>query len=144
MGLVYLAQTDTTVGFLSRNRGLLNRLKGRPENQPVLREVASLEILKEFTRVPKRFRREVRRRRQVTYLYPNWEALRVVDWGPHSNFLKKFGWLYSTSANPTGGSFSLQWAWERADLVLVDRRGLFDAPPSPIYRLGRRKKLKIR
>jgi len=142
--LVFLAQTDTTVGFLSRDRSRLNRLKGRPEGQPVLREVASLEILKEFTRVPRQFRREVRRRRQVTYLYPNREALRVVDWGPHSPFLKKFGWLYSTSANPTGGRFSLQWAWERADLVILDRRGLFEAPPSPIYRLGRRKKLKIR
>jgi len=142
---VFLAQTDTTAGLLSRDKEKLNRLKGRPPSQPVLREVASLEVLTRFVRVPPRFQREVRRLRKVTYIYGRGgEGVRVVDSGPHHRFLKRWEWLYSTSANPTGGKFDRGWAEERADIVVEDWRGIFEAPSSQIFILGRRQKRRVR
>lgn len=142
---IYFAQTDTTAGLLSRNPVKLNRLKGRNENQPILREVDSLETLQTFVRVPRPFRREVRFRRQTTYIYlPKGEGIRVVDEGLHHSFLKKFRWLYSTSANRTGEKFNLEWGKRVADEVVEDSRGFFDAPPSQLYRLGRTRKIRIR
>ncbi|MCQ2776087.1 Sua5 YciO YrdC YwlC family protein, partial [Helicobacter pylori] len=36
MALVYLAQSDTTIGLLSKDSEKLNALKNRPKNQSVL------------------------------------------------------------------------------------------------------------
>jgi tRNA A37 threonylcarbamoyladenosine synthetase subunit TsaC/SUA5/YrdC len=142
---VYLAQTDTTAGLLSKDFRKLNRIKGRPENQPILREVDSLETLKEFARVPKKFRREIRKKRKVTYIYhPLQTALRVVDEGLHYTFLKKYYWLYSTSANPTGKGFDPNWGKRVSDIIVEDRRGFFSAPPSPIFSIGKRRKKRKR
>ena len=40
--LVYLVQTDTTVGFASKDSERLNRIKARPEGKQFLQTVASL------------------------------------------------------------------------------------------------------
>lgn len=143
--IIYLVQTDTTVGFLGKNREKLNRVKGRPPNQPILREVESLEWLTRMARTPFPFRREIRRRRQVSYILGRGgEGFRVVDWGPHGQFLKGKGWFYSTSANFTGKKFDRKWAEEKAEIVVEDWRGLTENNPSPIYQLGRKRKKRFR
>jgi tRNA A37 threonylcarbamoyladenosine synthetase subunit TsaC/SUA5/YrdC len=141
---IYLAQTDTTVGFLSQNKEKLNSLKNRPLNQPILREVDSLETLKSFVRAPKMHKKRVRRSKKTTFIFPNGESFRVVKDNKHLEFLKKFKWMYSTSANLHGKSFNEEWAKEAADVIVEDKRGFFEGKASNIYKLSKTKIKKLR
>jgi tRNA A37 threonylcarbamoyladenosine synthetase subunit TsaC/SUA5/YrdC len=141
---IYLVQTDTTVGFLSQNKEKLNKIKNRPLNQPVLVEVDSLNTLKKFTRVPNRFKKRVRRSKKTTFIYPNKKSFRVVKDKRHLEFLKKFEWMYSTSANLTGKSFDEKWAREKAEIIVEDKRKLFEGETSKIFKLYKVKMRKIR
>ena len=53
--MVYLVQTDTTAGFLSKNLEEINRVKNRDLNQPCLITTASFNELLNFPRVLKKF-----------------------------------------------------------------------------------------
>lgn len=141
---IYLTQTDTTVGFLSQNREKLNKIKNRPASQPVLREVDTLDTLKKFVRVPNSHKKRVRRAKKTTFIYPSGESFRVVRDKKHLEFLKKFKWMYSTSANLHGKKFDEKWAKSAADIIVEDERGLYEGEASKIYRLGRKKIKKIR
>jgi len=140
---IYLVQTDTTVGFLSQNKESLNSVKGRKKSQKVLREVDSLETLKSFVRVPNRFKKKVRNFKKTTFIYPNGESFRVVKDERHLEFLKKFKWMYSTSANKTGCKFDEKWAREKVDIIVEDR-GFFEGEASQIYKISRERIKKIR
>lgn len=140
--MIYLAQTDTTAGFLSQNLEELNRLKNRPLNQPCLICVSKFEMLKNFTRVPCKFKNLVRRAKKTTFIYPNSKALRVVKDCDHAKFLDEIGWVYSSSANIHGQKFDLEFAKNSADVILD---GDFkELPPSKIYKLSITNLLKIR
>jgi tRNA A37 threonylcarbamoyladenosine synthetase subunit TsaC/SUA5/YrdC len=141
---IYLTQTDTTVGFLSQDKKKLNAIKNRPLNQAVLREVDSLDTLKQFVRVPNRFKNKVRRAKKTTFIYLNGESFRVVKDKRHLEFLKKFKWMYSTSANVHKKSFDKKWAFERADIVVEDKEGFFEGKPSKIIKLGKKRCKRLR
>jgi len=96
---VILTQTDTTVGFLSTNPLKLAKAKKRDVNQPFLLCVDTFKKQKKLARTPKKFRALVRRSKKTTFLYPNKKAIRVVNDNLHNQLLKKFDFLYSTSAN---------------------------------------------
>ncbi|MGL2722019.1 Sua5 YciO YrdC YwlC family protein, partial [Helicobacter pylori] len=55
MALVYLAQSDTTIGLLSKDSEKLNALKNRPKNKSVLIESADFTTLKSLVRAPNAF-----------------------------------------------------------------------------------------
>lgn len=140
--MIYLAQTDTTAGFLSQDLEELNRLKNRPLNQPCLICVSKFEMLKNFTRVPCKFKNLVRRAKKTTFIYPNSKALRVVKDCDHAKFLDEIGWVYSSSANIHGQKFDLEFAKNSANVILD---GDFkELPPSKIYKLSTTNLLKIR
>jgi len=140
---IYLVQTDTTVGFLSQNKEKLNKIKGRNKSQKILREVDSFETLKNFVRVPNKFKKIIRNAKKTTFIYPNGESFRVVKDERHLEFLKKFKWMYSTSANITGCKFDEKWARKKADIIVEDG-GFFEGEASRIYKLSRKKIKKIR
>ncbi len=71
MALVYLVQSDTTIGLLSKDSEKLNALKGRPKNQSVLIESADFTTLKSLVRVPNAFKNLIRRSAKTTFIYPN-------------------------------------------------------------------------
>jgi tRNA A37 threonylcarbamoyladenosine synthetase subunit TsaC/SUA5/YrdC len=129
---------------LSQNKTKLNKIKNRPLTQPVLREVDGLETLKNFVRVPKKHRQRIRRAKKTTFIFPSGESFRVVKNERHLEFLKKFKWMYSTSANPHGRRFDEVWARERADIVVENKKGLFEGEPSRIYRISKNRIKKIR
>ena len=141
---VYLAQTDTTVGFLSRDYKKLNKIKKRDINQKVLIEVESLKTLKTFTRVPAKFKNMVRRAKKSTFIYQNGESFRVVKDENHLRFLKKFKWMYSTSANLSKEKFDKKWAMKQADIIVEGKKGFFEGEPSNIYKINNYKIKKIR
>ncbi|MDR1912774.1 MAG: Sua5 YciO YrdC YwlC family protein [Helicobacteraceae bacterium] len=141
--LIYLAQTDTTAGFLSQDRAKLNAIKGREKDQKIIRAVKDLATLKSFVRVPSAHKVKVRRAKKTTFIYQNGEAIRVV-FGDHRSFFTRLSWAYSTSANRTKERFDEAWANDKADIIALDWRGLFESPPSKIFRLGKKRVRKVR
>ncbi len=141
---IYLAQTDTTVGFLSRDYKKLNKIKKRDLNQKILIEVDSLKTLKNFVRVPEKFKNNVRRSKKITFIYSNKNSYRVVKDNKHLEFLKKFKWFYSTSANLSGEKFDKKWAFSKANVIVEDKRGFFEGGASKLYKINNHKIKKIR
>lgn len=131
---VILAQTDTTIGFLSKDSISINHKKGASLNKLLLKEVASLSYIPH--RIPVSMRNIVRRAKRTSFILPNKASFRVVSSGLHSEFLRGFTWLYSSSANPTKSNFSMNFAKSKSDIIVLDKRGLFDSKSSSILKLG--------
>ena len=142
--LIYLAQTDTTVGFLSSRSDRLSEAKQRDPNQKILQVVDSLKTLQNIQRVPNRFKKKVRNSHKTTFIYPSKKAFRVVNDTNHRDFLKKFHLLYSTSANITKQNFCLETAVEKSDVVVFSKYGFIEKSASSIFLLGTKKIKKIR
>ena len=140
--MIYLAQTDTTVGFLSESEALLNQAKNRPANTPCMLTTARLSELKNFAHVPAKFKNLVRRAKKTTFIYPNSKSVRYVQGCEHAKFLYEFGAMYSSSANLHGAKFDEQIARSIAD-VIVDEH-FSENPPSKIYKISNLKIKKIR
>lgn len=140
--MIYLVQTDTTAGFLSKNLSEINSAKKRALNQPCLITTASFCELKQIARVPKKFKNLVRKARKTTFIYPNLQSVRVVKDDKHSEFLRVHGWMYSSSANLHNQNFDLAYAKSVADEVIGDN--FAQSKPSKIYKLHKTKIKKIR
>jgi tRNA A37 threonylcarbamoyladenosine synthetase subunit TsaC/SUA5/YrdC len=142
--LVYLVQTDTTVGFLSQNDEKLATSKQRDKNQAFIKCVDSLKNLQKFTRVPKKFKNRVRRSKKTTFIYPDNQAIRVVKDEKHLKFLKKLTWAYSSSANITKKRFNENYAKQKADIIVEDEKGLFEGTASYMIKIGMQKARRLR
>lgn len=142
--LVYLAQTETTAGFLSQNADALSKIKNRPSGKSFLISVDSLQTLNSFTRVPKYHRKKVRRASKTTFAYPCGLAIRVVKDEEHLSFLKKLKWSYSTSSNESGKGFNEDFAKAKADVILFTCKGFFEDKPSMILKLRKARMKKLR
>ena len=143
--LVYLVQTDTTVGFSSINDEKLSNIKQREINQKILKTVDSFGTLKNFTRVPKKYRNMVRKSNKTTFIYPNLDSFRVVNKDSHFfDFVKKFKILSSTSANKTKESFEYNYASKYSDVEVINNLGFFETSSSKIYKLYKNNLKRIR
>jgi tRNA A37 threonylcarbamoyladenosine synthetase subunit TsaC/SUA5/YrdC len=142
--LVYLVQTDTTAGFLSQNSFKLANSKQRSQKQPFISCVDSLKTLQEFGRIPQKFKNQIRRSQKSTFIYPNNQAIRVVKDALHVEFLQKIHWTYSSSANLTKKSFDMNYAKQKADIIVEDSRGFFEDTPSRIYKIYKTKLRRLR
>lgn len=69
--MIFLAQTDTTAGFLSKDYKELNHAKRREQDQPCVLTTAKFSELKNFVRVPQKFKNFVRRAKKTTFIYAN-------------------------------------------------------------------------
>ncbi len=144
MQLVYLAQTDTTVGFLSQDAEKLAAIKERPLNKPFIQSFDSLKSYSEMGgRVPDRHKNCLRRSKSITYVINN-IAVRIVSEGQHHQLLSKYKWLYSTSANEKGKTFEIGFAEQKADVIIEDERGLFEGTASNIYKINHKKIRRLR
>ena len=140
---IYLTQTDTTVGFLSNDFKKLNIIKNRSILKKVLIEVDSFKSLKKLTRIPKKYKKIIRNSKKTTFIYPNKKSYRVIFDKKHLNFLKKFNFLYSTSANITGKSYDESKAIKLADIIVYNDT-FKENTPSKIYKITNQKIKKIR
>lgn len=140
---VLLAQTDTTVGFLSQSADKLREAKRREESKPFLKVFCAFHTLKTHIRVPDAHKRRVRYSKKTTFIVKN-QAFRYVTDPDHARLIERYGWLYSTSANESGSSFDPSFCLERADWIIEDAQGLYERSSSKIYRLGRQQLKRIR
>jgi len=141
---LFLVQSDTTVGFLSQNAIKIAEIKKRDSKKKFLITVDSLNSLKTFARVPKKFQKEVRKKSKTTFIYPNRKALRVVKDEFHLNFLKKIGWSFSSSANLSTFCFDEKFARDSSEIIVEDVRGLKEGKASKLYKIGKKKIQRLR
>ena len=140
--IVILSETDTTVGFLSQNAYLIDKIKGRPSGKRYITALASLSSLKSRCRVPEKFRKYVRRANKTTFIFPNGESYRVVKDKRHLLLIERYGRLHTTSANISGKEIDLEFAKEKADIIIYPLKN--HGRSSTIIKLGRKRKKRIR
>ena len=82
----------------------------------------------------------------ATKKYNAFIALGVLVRGdtPHFDFLNKFEFLYSSSANRHRDSFDYSFAYKRADIIIEDKSGLSPKSASSLYKLNKKKIQKLR
>ena len=165
--MLYLAQTDTTAGFLSKSQAEINKAKNRALQTPCILTMAYFSELLSLVRVPKVHKNLVRKARKTSFIYANSRnssdkalklnaknsqvfkgslACRVVKDSPHSEFLAKNGAFFSSSANLHGEKFNAQKARQitlENNGKIIDER-LFEGKPSRLILLSKTKKRKIR
>lgn len=140
---IFLAQTDTTVGFLCSDLAKLSSIKGRPITTKTIQAVDSFATLKDNTHIPTKFKNLIRKSKKTTFIYPNGNSFRVVFKDSlHHEFLAKFGKLYSSSANFTQKKFDKSFAIESCDIIIGN--DFIEATPSKIYKLTKNKSIRIR
>jgi len=142
--VIYLAQTDTTVGFLSQNKNALLHVKKRDIKKEFIISVDSFKTLKIFTRIPKKYKKFIRKAKKTTIVYPKNIAIRVVKDKEHLKFLKKIKWVYSTSSNKAGEDFKRDFAKEKADVIIYNKLDFDEKNPSMIVKCGRISKRRLR
>lgn len=143
--LIYLTQTDTTVGFLSSNDKKLSAIKQRDSKQRILQVVNNYKSLIKQVRVPKKHKKFIRRANRTTIIYPNKLAFRVVSTNSyHQNFLQKFKIMYSTSANKTKNNFNQEYAINNSDIIVYSQENFMEKKASSIYKINKQKIKKIR
>ena len=143
--LIYLVQTDTTVGFSSSNDEKLSSIKQRPNSQKILQTLDSFHTLKDKTRVPKNFRKKIRNSKKTTFIYTNKNSYRVISKDDDFfDFIKRFNNLYSTSANLTKNSFDIDFAFKNSDIIVYTKEDFCEKSSSDIFMLSKNKMKKIR
>ena len=141
---VLLAQTDTTVGFLSTDAKSLEQIKSRPSSKQFLKVYPSFKEFKnDKNRVPQKYKNLVRRAEKTTFIIKN-RASRIVKDPIHLKLLKKYSWLYSTSANKSGFGFNKEFCITKSDIIIEDNRGFIESAPSSLYMLSRVKIWRVR
>jgi len=143
--LIYLTQTDTTVGFLSNDDKKLSGAKQRDNKQKILQVVSNYKSLNNLVRVPKKHKKFIRRAKTTTIIYPNKLAFRVVNSNSsHQKFLQKFNVMYSTSANKTKNTFNENYAINNSDIIVYTKENFVEKKASSIYKINKQKIKKIR
>ncbi len=133
--LVFLTQTDTTIGFVSQNADKLTAIKQRPPHKHYIKAVNSLQTLQTFTRVPSSHRNRVRRANKTTFILPNGYSYRVVRDHLHLLLLNRLKWAYTTSANLSSKAYDENFAKKSADIIITPLKQKYSA--SNIYKLGK-------
>ena len=134
--LLFLTQTDTTIGFISQDSTKINIAKKRLPNKYYIRAVDSLRTLQNFSRVPSKYKNRVRRSKQTTFVMPNGLSFRVVKETKHNLLLDRIGWVYTSSANLSGFEYDEVYAREATE-VIIDFPYYNDKEASKIYYLGK-------
>ncbi len=132
--LVFLTQTDTTIGFVSQNADRLTHIKCRPPHKYYIKAVNSLHTLKNFTRIPTAHKKRVRRSRKTTFIMPDGHSYRLVRDPHHLLLLDRLKWAYTTSANSSGKAYEAAFAKEAADIIVTPL--ISQSKASSIYRLN--------
>ena len=141
---LYLVQTDTTVGFLTQDSALLSRVKNRPNTKAFVTVYSDFtSFKKEKNRIPNHHKNHVRASKRTTFISKD-RASRIITASEHHNFLKPFGWFFSSSANESGKVFDKDFAFNASEIIVEDAHGFSEKIPSSIIKLSDTRKMKLR
>ncbi len=132
--LVFLTPTDTTIGFVSQNATQLSHIKQRPANKNYIQALSSLKALKSRTRIPNAHKNWVRRATKTSFVIGG-ISYRIIKNYPHALLLKRLGWAYTTSANPSAQSYDETFAKNHADVIVSFPKHASLQRASKIYQL---------
>jgi tRNA A37 threonylcarbamoyladenosine synthetase subunit TsaC/SUA5/YrdC len=132
-GAVFLTQTDTTIGFVSQQASKLDEIKKRPSHKHYIKAVNSLKTLQHFTRIPNRYKNQVRRSTKTTFILPKGDSYRVIRQKHHLLLLDRLKWVYTTSANLSNQAYDETFAREHADVIIEPIYG--DKTASQIFKI---------
>lgn len=141
---IILTQTDTTVGFLSHNATKLYEVKSRKSTKPFIKVYNDFQTFLTYgNRVPKKFKKEIRRSKKTTFIVKN-QAFRVANPKLNSQILRNLKWSFSTSANESNKNFDREFCENKADIIIEDKNGLEEKSSSSLYKLSKTKKRRLR
>ena len=139
---IILTQTDTTIGFVSQNANRLSEIKKRTPDKHYIKAIDSLSSLKSLARVPNRYKNMIRRAKKSTFILPSGDSYRVIRDTHHLLILKRFGWVYTSSANLSGKEYDEKFAKKSADVIVTPL--LPNQKPSTIYKINNKTIKRIR
>jgi len=141
---VLLTQTDTTVGFLSQNGTKLAHIKSRSQHKPFIKVYKDFKSFHKYgARIPKRQKNRIRRMKRSSFIIKN-NSFRIAPIPLHSSLLRNLEWSYSTSANEAGKNFQRAFCEQKADIIVEDKRGLYEKSASNIYKINNKKIVRLR
>jgi len=141
---IILTQTDTTVGFLSQNAPKLSAIKSRESTKPFIKVYKNFKVFKQDNkRVPNSQKNRIRRLKKTTFVVNNF-AFRISDDAMYSSFLRQNTWNYSTSANESTKKFSRVFCEEKADIIVENKKRLFEDKASKLYKINNKKIKRLR
>ncbi|MEA2091645.1 MAG: hypothetical protein U9O83_04665 [Campylobacterota bacterium] len=141
---VILAQTDTTVGFLSQDEKSLQEIKQREASKPFIKVYKNFRTLIDSgQRIPQRFKNTIRRSNKTTFIVKN-RAFRIANSSLDSQILRNTLWHYSTSANEKSKTFDREFCEKKADIIIENKEKLRELSSSSLYKINHIKKRRIR
>jgi len=141
---VVLTQTDTTVGFLSQNGAKLAYIKSRSSHKPFIKVFQNFKSFHNYSmRIPNTQKNRVRRMQKSSFVVKN-NSFRIAPSPLDSAILRMMKWSYSTSANESGKGFEQNFCEQKADIIIEDKRGLYENSASNIYKLNNKKIVRLR
>lgn len=141
---VILAQTDTTVGFLSHDSQKLYSIKFRPQTKPFIKVYKDFRsFLSDGKRVANCRKNMVRRSKKTTFIINDF-SFRVAKSELNSQILRDSSWFYSTSANRSGEKFSRDFCESKADIIIEDKGALLENSSSVIIKINSKKQRRLR
>ncbi|MDD2790010.1 MAG: hypothetical protein PHU40_05015 [Sulfurimonas sp.] len=141
---IILAQTDTTVGFLSQDAQKLYEIKSRANSKPFIKVFASFAALTQSgQRVPNKHKKLLRHAKKTSFIVKQ-NSFRVAPSLLNSALIRELTWSFSTSANESGKKFERVFCLAKADIIVEDNRGLRENSASAIYVLGQKKRRRLR
>ncbi len=140
-----MTQTDTTVGFLCLDEKKINKIKNRDINQKVLKTLSSFSTLKKNIRIPNKYKKFIRNAKKASFIFSDLNSYRVVSPNyMHHNFLKKFDYLYSSSANQNKQNYDETFALKNSNVIVYNFEKFTENNSSSIYKVTNHKIKKIR
>ncbi|DAB28629.1 MAG: hypothetical protein A2513_07565 [Sulfurimonas sp. RIFOXYD12_FULL_33_39] len=141
---VILTQTDTTVGFLSKDAQKLCDIKSRPSVKPFITVYKNFKsFLTDGNRVMKNRKNLIRRSKKTTFIINNF-AFRIAPFTLHSQILRDASWFYSTSANRSNEKFERSFCESKADIIIEDVNFLIEKDSSALIKINKLKRRKLR
>ena len=137
---VFLTNTDTTIGFISKSSKALDIAKNRASDKKYIEALPYFKALNK--RTPKKHRKLIRKSSKSTFIIsPNY-SFRVVKEFRHNLLLKRLKSAYTSSANASNQAYSFEYAQKNADIIIYPLKK--QSNPSKIYKLGKTKLKRLR
>lgn len=141
---IILAQTDTTVGFLSQDAKKLYEIKSRPSSKPFIKVYKDFKsFIKDGKRVVSCRKNLVRRAKKTTFIINDF-SFRVASFTSNSQVFRNNSWFYSTSANRSGESFQREFCESKADIIIEAKDGLCEKKSSSLIKINAKKRRRVR
>jgi len=142
--LLFLTQTDTTIGFVSQNTAKIDHAKERLDGKFYIKTFSTLSLVKEYSRLPQKHKNTIRRARKTSFILSNHRSFRVIKDTQHNLLLDRISFAFSSSANKSGESFDKEYCQSVADVIVAFPYETQFSTASKILKLTKESVKKIR